>query len=337
MSLRTLATIGWICFGLDVLFVLVLFVTRNVGDDAAGRGMARGFAMVLGPIVLALGAGLYWAQRSGSFGGVLTSTLLVGLPFLWMATNVAMGPVGAIERAVERRGLGKFNDPRLTQMASAIEKGDTAALAALAHTGTVDWNSRDRKGRTILGIAADRASRPGAGADGAAMVRILVETGAPYRDDAVIEGGRLFSEVVYNSGDQYLELMDVLLTAGANPNDTESYDGRPLLLHHNMTVGKARVLMRHGAELVGIRDSREDRPGWNALMNAAYMRNWPLALFYLQSGCDPRFRATDGKSVIDAISDAEREESASGGSRFDDDDYRTFRDSLDARLGAARP
>lgn len=51
MSIKTVATIGWICFAINALFVLSLFVFRNVGDDAAGRGMAQGFALVLTPVL----------------------------------------------------------------------------------------------------------------------------------------------------------------------------------------------------------------------------------------------------------------------------------------------
>lgn len=300
MSLRTLAIIGWTCFALDAVFVVMMFVSRNVGDDAAGRGMATGFAIVLTPVVLLAGGALWWAQRSGSFGGVLLATLLVGFPFLVMAKNVAMGPVSAIERAIKRSGEGTFDNAVLTDIARAITQGDTARVRQLAATPGLDFTARDRKGRTLLGIAVKAAtgypSVPGA----VESARLLVDAGAKYADDAVEENGRMFSDVVYDSGDRWAALMDILLAAGANPNDTERWDGRPLLLHMNMTPAKARVLLAHGAKL-DVRDTRDDRPGWNALMNAVTMRNWPLASFYLEQGLDPAFKATDGRTARDVL------------------------------------
>jgi hypothetical protein len=317
VTIKALAAVGWTCLALDALFVVMMFVTRNVGDDAAGRGMATGFGIVLTPIVLLAGAALWWAQRSGSLWGVLLATLFVGLPLLILAKNVAMGPVSAIERAIRRSGEGIFDDRVLTDLAAAIASGDTARVRTLAATPGLDFTARDRKGRTILGIAVKSATGTSATDAAVECVRLLVAAGAKYADDAIEENGRMFSDVVHDSGDRHARLMDLLLTAGANPNDTERWDARPLLLHMNMTPGKARVLLAHGASL-DVRDTREDRPGWDPLMNAVFVQNWPLATFYLEQGLDPRFRATDGKTVQDVLLEKQG-------------DFRSYGDSAAAR------
>jgi hypothetical protein len=304
MSLKTLAAFGWLFFALDAFFVVTLFLTRNVGDDAAGRGMATGFGIVLAPIVLLAGAALWWAQRSGSFGGVFAATLLVGLPFLILAKNVVMGPVSAIERAIRRSGEGKFTNPALTGIASAIARGDTAAVRELAATPGIDFSARDRKGRTILGIAVSRATDGNASSGDIELVRMLVAAGAKYADDAIQENGRMFADVVFDSGDRNAELIDLLLVAGADPNATERWDGRPLLLHYSMTVAKARVLLAHGANLQ-VRDTRTDRPEWDVLMNAVYTKNWALASFYLEQGVDTAWKAKDGKTVRDVLGEVQ--------------------------------
>ena len=63
--MKPLLVIGWILLALEALFVVMQAVTKNVGDDAAGRGMAGGFAIVLAPIVLVAAGLFYWGSRGG--------------------------------------------------------------------------------------------------------------------------------------------------------------------------------------------------------------------------------------------------------------------------------
>lgn len=299
--------VGLVCLALDVLALGWLFVMRDMGNDAAGRGVATGFALVLTPVVLAAGAGLWWAERKGSTLGLAAAVLVLGAPFLFVAWNWLSESADRAQRAVYRSGLGRFADPKLTAVAQAIAARDLARVRELVGAGGLDWSARDARGQTLLGYAVERATGMEGGPVEIDMVEALVRAGAPYRDDAVREKGRLFSSVVYDGGDKYVKLIGLLLDAGANPNDTEEFDHRPLLLHHNMTVEKARVLLAHGAELKGLRDSRPDRPQWSALMNAVYMQQWELALFYLEQGCDAGYRAPDGRTVRDVLAELRRD------------------------------
>jgi len=88
VSLRTLTIVGWICFALEAGLVVMLLLSRNMGDDAAGRGLATAWGLVLLPVVLIAGGALYWAQRSGRAGAVWVATLLVGAPFIAQARIV---------------------------------------------------------------------------------------------------------------------------------------------------------------------------------------------------------------------------------------------------------
>lgn len=330
MSIKTVAIIGWIALAIDALLVASFFVSKNSGD-AAGRGMAAGLGIVLTPIVLVVAGALFWAQRSGSFAGVVATTTVATIPFFLLARNVSSIPVRMLERRIQRSGEGRFDDQRLTDMASAIGARDTARLASLARSG-VDWNARDRKGRTIFGIAVEEAQRSVSDDQQLAQLRILVDAGARYQDDALGERERIFQYLVQNTGDQHLPLIALLLDAGADPN-TKERDGRPLLLDYRMTANKARLFIAHGIDFKSVRDTREDRPGWDVLMNAAYTRNWPLAIYYLESGCDPRYKATDGKTVRDVLNDVREEERGMGGGAFEGE-YRRFTDVLDAKLKA---
>lgn len=331
MAIRTVVTIGWICLALDAALVASFFLSKG-GGDAAGRGMATGIGIVLTPIVAVVAGSLYWAQRNGSFAGVVAATIVAAIPFYFLAKNLSAVPVRLIERSIQRAGLGKFADERLTDMATAIGARDTAKLAALARQGGVDWNARDRKGRTIFGIAVEEARQAVSDDQQLVQLRILVDAGARYQDDALGERTRILSDLVQSSGDQHLPMIALLFDAGANPGETES-DGRPLLLDYRMTANKAKLFVEHGVDFKGVRDTREDRPGWDVLMNAAYTRNWALAIYYLEQGCDPRFRAKDGKTVRDVVEVVKEEERGLGGDAFDGL-YRRFTDVLDATLKA---
>lgn len=333
--MKALLWFGWISFGVDVALLGMMFATRNMGDDAAGRGLATGWAMVLTPIVLAAGGALYWSQRRQSFSGVLVTACITGLPFLILAKNMAMAPVSAVSRGLRNIGKGSFHDAVLTRMAGAIEQGDTTALRALTAQGPRDWSARDHHGRTILGIAVEAGNYKRQDPRWETMVRVLVDAGARYQDDALEPNGRMFSDLVYDSGDDQAGVMDLLLRAGANANDTEKYDGRPLLLHGNMTVAKARVLIAHGADLLGIRDTRSDRLAWNALMNATYMRNWTLASYYLSLGCDPSYRTPSGETIDEAFAQVANEDGPPEGHRYGPD-YEAFRAQLDSARKAPR-
>ena len=79
---RAIALLGWVCLVLDAAFVVALIVIRDAGDDAAGRGVGRGWGLVLLPVLLIAAGLLYRGTKSGSQLGAISGTLIVALPFL---------------------------------------------------------------------------------------------------------------------------------------------------------------------------------------------------------------------------------------------------------------
>jgi len=299
VSLRTLTIVGWICFALEAGLVVMLLLSRNMGDDAAGRGLATAWGLVLLPVVLIAGGALYWAQRSGRAGAVWVATLLVGAPFIVMGFNAVSGSAKSFSRASWRARQGRFDDPVLRQVARAIDAGDTALVRTLATGNRLDWTARDPWGSTIVGHAVRRTGQPyegfGRPAD-LASVRILFECGAPYTIDAIGPDERLLTFAGSNTDSTSLELMRIYLEHGADADETERYDDAPLVFHANLTVPKLEILAAHGADLQA-RSQRSDRLGWSTLMNAAYMSNWPVATFLLQHGVAPAYAAPDGPTL----------------------------------------
>ncbi|MFN8572976.1 MAG: ankyrin repeat domain-containing protein [Gemmatimonadaceae bacterium] len=328
-TLKTVSTIGWICFGIDALLVVSFFITQNVGDDAAGRGMATGFAIVLTPILLLAGGILYWATRSGSRAGIIGGTLFTALPFIALAVGRLNQVVDRFGRSAAMARRGKFKDPALTRVAAAVLVGDTIAVDTLLKGTAVDFTQRDTFDHTLLGVAVDQATDLMRGPKHPEMVGFLLAHGVPYATDATEVNGDWFATIVGDTGDRYNDVLEAALKHGANPNTKARYDDFPLLFSLNMTVAKAELLLKYGANLQG-RSERTDRPRWTALMNAAYMGQWDLASFFLQRGVPVQYKAPDGNDVFSVMADVASRTKASAGTL--DPGY----DSLMSAINAAK-
>lgn len=300
---KPLIIAGWILLVLEVLFVLSLAITKNVGDDAAGRGMATGFAIVLGPLLLVAGALFLWGQRGGPAAALWVGLLMLAAPVLWGATTFAGGMFDKFDRAMGRAQFGKFDDPALTRLARAIDRRDTSAMRTLLAKGTPDWSRRDRMDHTILGHAAYRVVEAWGDTDQVEPFRVLLAAGAPPAVNALAPERTMRSvsehDLVYHLygvGHAGAVLaLDTLLGAGASPNAVDE-DGRPIIFSSYSRSPGLEVLARHGADLT-VLDTREDQKGWTALMHAAQQRSWDLALFFLQHGVPVDYTAPDGRSL----------------------------------------
>ncbi|MEO8636609.1 MAG: hypothetical protein ABI587_15135 [Gemmatimonadales bacterium] len=301
--MKPLIVAGWILFGLEALFVLSLAVTRNVGDDAAGRGMATGFAIVLVPLLLVAGAFFLWGQRGGPAPAFWVGLLLLGAPLLWGATTLGTGMFDKFEGAMGRAQYGRFDDAMLTRVARAIDAEDIAELRNLLAQAPLDWNARDRRDHTILGHAVYRILEDWSGTSRVEPLRMLLAAGAPPAVNAMAPERTMRSvsehDLIYHiTGVGHagaVLALDTLLGAGANPNVTDE-DGRPIYFSTAAVLPVLEILLRHGADFT-LLDPRTDRLKWNALMNAVSMKKWTEAVFFLQQGLSPDYIAPDGRSA----------------------------------------
>ncbi len=312
----------WILFALEALFVLVLFVTKDMGDDAAGRGMARGFAFVLAPILLVAGALLLWGQRGGVRLAFWAGFLVVASPLLFAAVGAVKGQVRSIDLALGRAQFGRFDDRRLNALARAVDRRDPEALRRLLADGRPDFAARDRREHTILGHAVMRAL-DAQGPDIPAQVecvRVLLDAGAPAdrralspeRTSYAPEDYELIAAVFGHPAANAVPLLDLLLGRGMDPNVGDMFD-EPLIFSTYADVPKLAALARHGGDMTR-RHTRADRAGWTALMNAISFRSWDTALFFLEHGVRVDPVAPDGQSAATLLAEYERE---SGGADAD--------------------
>lgn len=323
--MRLLAATGWVLFAGELLFVALLFITGDMGDDAAGRGMARGFAILLGPIVLLAGALLWWGGRRPRGGGARAAFWIglgiVSTPVVFGAASCVTDTLRSIEHARGRAEYGRFDAPALTTIARAIDRDDIDKVRRLLGdaTGKIDFAARDRRGRTILGHAIERVLSYDATERSIESVRLLLAAGArpvqnaiaPERTSAEPDGHLLLVRVVGGNSPHALALLELLLTSGLSANGVDM-DDRPILFSSYLNPPELEVLMKHGVDLQA-RDVRTDMPGWSVLMHAASMSDWTLARFYLEHGVPADYKAADGQSVLTILEEerAERERSGS--------------------------
>lgn len=332
--LRTITIIGWICFALDALFVLILFVQRNMGDDAAGRGMATGFAMILSVPLLIAGSILLWGTLSANRYGMYGGALFAAIPFLFLAFNNVRGLTRQASRAAWSSREGKFADPVLTQMASAIDDGDAETVRALLAQGPRDWSQRDPHGKTILGYAVRRATYPSAPQEYRAVLEILFDGGVPYAANAESEDEDWFARTAYNSGNDYNDLLELALTHGANPNVPQAFDPDPLIFGSNMTPEKLDLFAKHGANVQARGADPGIRAGWTGVMNAVADGRWDVALWFLRHGISLDVVGRDGQTLHDIF--AQAAEFRTNTNAEPDASFDAFRAAMDSALGAAR-
>jgi len=302
---------GWILLALEALFVLLLALQRNMGDDAAGRGMATGFAMLLAPVVLGAGLLLWWGSRGGPAAAWWLGFCIVAAPLAYVAVDFSGGMLKKVERGIWQAQQGRFDDTRLTQMARAIADQDAAALQRLLAAGPVDWNARDRWGRTLLGHAVAMALSDFAEPSRAEFVRQLLKAGAPPAANALVAEPSMASvsehKLVYHlygvHNPKSLAMLDMVLSAGASPNQVDE-DGRPIYYSTYTVLPALQVLARHGADFTRL-DPRSDRLQHNALMNAVSLQMWGAAGFFLKQGLSPDYRAPDGQSMRSILAEVD--------------------------------
>lgn len=291
--MKVMFLIGWGLLALEAIGVISLVIVKNAGDDAAGQGVARGWGPVLVPFLLIAGGLLYWGQSSSSKPFQWTALLFVAIPFL---IGGGLWTSNELENARHRRVLeqaGQFSDSQLTALARAIDRKDWAALRAMPKQ--IDWTARDGWEATLLGHAIRSVLADYTGDASVEGVRILLAHGAPLVDGVMRPNERLMATVFEANTPGAALLLQTLLEAGADANARTS-DGLPLIHITNQGLEKVKLLVAHGADLKAL-NNRPDRRQWTALMNAAYMQDWPLATYFLEQGISPAYQAPDGKTL----------------------------------------
>lgn len=291
--MKLLVSIGWICFALDAAFIAYLFIAKNAGDDAAGRGVASGYAMVLLPILLLSGGVLWWGAKNNSSFGILTGVALVALPFIFLGYNAITRTKERIDYAQTKARDGRFKNPALTEIARTIDAGDTTKLRELLDQNkSLDYKELDDAGHTLLGFVVTRVTGVFPKETDAKSLKILLESGVPFAVDALKPNGDWVRDLMVSGGENQNELVEIGLNAGANANVQDAYDKKAAIFSYSIPRSRLELLLKHGANLQVFDDK-----GWTLLMNAVYFKNWDQASFFLEHDVPIKYTAPDSNTV----------------------------------------
>jgi hypothetical protein len=306
--------VGWILLVIEAALVLSMFIQPNIGDDAAGRGMARGFAIILGPILLLASALFIWGQRGGPRFAFWAGFAVMAIPLAFIIKNQVVGGFNSLELSRGRALYGKFEDARLTKLARAIEAEDTTAVRTIIAEGPIDFSARSRRGRTILGRAIEFANSHDSSPKALESVRLLLEAGGKplpnviepefYQGD--LDAHLVVAFVFGGNSRNTVPLLDMILAAGADPN-TRNYEGQPLYFSTYATVPKLEVLAKHGADFSALETTRTDRAGYTGAMSMAELGDWEIVSFLLDHGVRADYVAPDRNSLEKIIALKQKE------------------------------
>lgn len=172
-----------------------------------------------------------------------------------------------------------FRDQKVSELADAAKKSDTARMRTLLRSG-VNPNSQGGGGVTLLDWALRRQSRSafdlllGAGANPA-----VVDSSG----DNVVRWAAMAGDTTY---------LALLLAHHVDPNVGTNRDGSPALVDALIAGCDRQVRMLVGAK--GIDLNRADIVGNNALITAALINDFRHVLDLLKAGADPLARNKRG-------------------------------------------
>lgn len=182
----------------------------------------------------------------------------------------ASGNVKAIQNLIQQEvQLDTLNQDRQTALMVAVHANYAPVVVALIKAGA-DVALLDPKGRTALGIAADLGMLE--------MVRTILSCGVkPDLADKPV------SPLVRASRGGHLEIVRVLLKAGADPNRISAYGNSSALTD---AIEKKHVEVVHELVAAGANVNTPVEDACNAIQYAIITDNTDLIRFLLKAGAD---------------------------------------------------
>ncbi len=281
----------WLVVFADTAVLLILFVLGLAAAPSSRTSAGAVAAFMLVIPGLFLGASVLLFTRTTSPGWRAVALLMAGAPMILV---VGMRGIAAarIRSSTDAQGnLTFFPAGPMREMAGAISRNDTAAIATLAPKASV--NGRGLSGMTLL-VYALRQMR-NAPTHGEA-VRALLHAGANPNlgtDELPLE------VAIQISPANGIEPVRMLLAAGADPN-ARNHFGMPIWFTAAggpMDPALLTAVLEHGADL-----KARDAQGGNAVLYAANGANWQAVLLLLRRGADwKEIRTVNGLTFKDKV------------------------------------
>jgi hypothetical protein len=288
---RILIPLGWTLWGVLVIVLLYWLIkvsTEGKGSPEAGPGLGI-FAVVFALALVALaGVLLNTAARKQSPTGLITMTLVLLWPLVFMIADPLIRANKARRFASDEAAVGDFKDPTLEVMARAITANDTATLHQLLK-GQPPPGGKDRAGNDLL-LYALVVARDKRGS--AEPVRVLLEAGADPRKSRAPNGEDVVAFMIYGGSPGARDAMRLLLEHGADPNAVDAQSGKTPIGAVSNEPEIVRALVDHGADI-----DRIQPDGVPAVVGFIGTRQWESALYLIEKGANLDVTNSHGLSV----------------------------------------
>lgn len=297
--MKTITITNWVLIGLYVLLILytLLGINRS-GNDAAGRGMEAGFAVVgciAVAILLVLNVLPYRTAR-------IIALVILGLPMLLILYNGISNYLVSrqYDRNEEARSNGSFffDDQPRREIAAAIAAADTTRLRALLQKPVSNLDEMGYDATTLLDFAALRSIHSQAPAKSLRCLEILLEKGATIQGPDSTHKPTHF--LVCKTGSA--ALLEWFLKKGADPN-AKPAESSPLIFEV-MSYGEERrekvaLLLNYGADpnTLAVNTGNAVRDWYSPLMHAAQEQLWDICQLLLEKDADVTYRTPQGDDL----------------------------------------
>jgi ankyrin repeat protein len=313
---KLLIIAAWGFFAVDAFLVIAAIVSRNTGDDAAGRGVALTFGLVGLAFVLAGGAGLYFSSRAHSWPGAIGSIIPLAVPLLLLFGADVEAYIHKIKSGLDSRKEGRYSKPSQRELAKALAASDFDAMRKIL-ASQPNLSGRDAAGYDLLSYAVMETHQIRSDEENLRQVegvRLLLDAGMDPNQSRDPDGGSTFAGLAfylsratpsdYAADAAATAVFRLFLEHGANPNILREH--QPLIFSVWSNLDSLRALLDHGAD-INLRDDTGDTPLLFYLWNG----RWDAALLLLERGADidvrnnlgttPEIGIANGKRIAEEI------------------------------------
>ena len=295
---RILTIAAWVVFAVDACLVIATVISPNMGDDAAGRGVALGYGMVALAFLLIGGAALFFGLRAQSRLAVGGSLTLLALPLLLFFGTDLENVVHRATGWFSDRKVGRYPEPAQRDLAKAIRAGDPAEMRRILASHP-NLNARDDAGNDLLGFAVSMANLLDTNVspeNRIEAVRLLLEADMdPNQARGVYGSSTLFDLSRSLTDPAPAAIFRLFLDHGANPNAIGT-DGSPLIFDTWQNLDCVRAVLDHGGQ-VDIRS----KDGTTPLLFYVGNGRWDAALLMLDRGADVHVQNESGVTLEAAL------------------------------------
>lgn len=283
----------WLFAAVDTAALGLFFVLGMAAGTSTKQGpLTLMFAPVFLVPALLLALSIVLFTRGTSPMLRVIALLMAAAPVLILVVSKGVTTVQLKQNMNEQGEVVSYREGPLRDMADAIRRNDSTAVATLAKS--VDVNTKGFSNTTFLAIALRQLEQT---PTQLGVLRALLEAGA---NPNLVAGGELPLEIAMQQSEHSgAEPTELLLKAGADPNTKDQF-GSPAFFDGvgiTMPVAVIAALLDHGADV-----KLMDKDGKTVLIMAATTGHWKAAQLLLERGVDYKSgRSLSGETFEDMV------------------------------------